>query len=119
MAAEDFNSFRSRMQNVAERSQARKGLEEAFTSGYFSKSSNLEPEPQNPRPADKGECGGECERTACRNKGIVVHWWNTGTQKWYCQPCAFRINSTNPDLCLKRLTEAEAKQPNPENPCES
>jgi hypothetical protein len=43
-----------------------------------------------------------CNRTACQNELYMVkRWWNSSTRAWYCQSCAFRINETSPDLCVR------------------
>ena len=52
-----------------------------------------------------------CNRTACQTElGKPGHrrWWNTVTRAWYCQRCAFRINETNPSLCVP---EGDARAP--------
>lgn len=54
----------------------------------------------------KGEHGGECNRTACKNTN--AQWYNKVTEAFYCTKCARMINessnqSNQGDLCeLKR-----------------
>lgn len=43
----------------------------------------------------KGDKGGECNRGACRNTD--AYHFNKSTRKWYCEPCAQRINIANHD----------------------
>lgn len=47
-----------------------------------------------------------CKRKACRQPG--AEWWNSSTQAWYCQPCAFVINDHSPRLCIRRPKETAA-----------
>jgi hypothetical protein len=41
----------------------------------------------------KGEWGGECNRTVCKEPLAV--WYNHSTRKYYCQRCAGLINDAN------------------------
>ncbi len=41
----------------------------------------------------KGEFGGECNRTVCKN--IHAVWYNRSTQRYYCEPCATLLNEVN------------------------
>lgn len=49
----------------------------------------------------KGDLGGECERAACKNG--PARWYNSGTRKFYCQPCALRINAEcgGQEICVR------------------
>jgi hypothetical protein len=56
----------------------------------------------------KGEHGGECNRSACRNDH--ANFYNYSTRKYYCASCASLINYYNRtdalqmfghDLCLR------------------
>lgn len=40
---------------------------------------------------EKGSKHGMCNRTACEN--VPADWYNQYTQRWYCKPCADRINA--------------------------
>ena len=42
---------------------------------------------------------GRCGRSFCNN--TIAFWWNNSTRKFYCQPCAFKINDINPGTCVK------------------
>lgn len=42
---------------------------------------------------EKGELNGECNRTACNNKG--ARFYNHSTKKHYCAKCARQINEYN------------------------
>ena len=42
---------------------------------------------------NKGEKGGECNRTACSSPNAV--WYNKSTRKYYCGKCARTINELN------------------------
>ena len=49
----------------------------------------------------KGDKGGECYRLACRNAPATCY--NRCTDRYYCIPCAHRINSyadIQPPLCI-------------------
>ncbi len=41
---------------------------------------------------DKGELNGTCNITACTT-GIKATYYNHSTRKYYCKPCAMRLNS--------------------------
>lgn len=43
----------------------------------------------------KGLKGGNCNRTACQKPG--AHYFNKGTDKYYCQECALLINRASID----------------------
>lgn len=44
----------------------------------------------------------KCNRTACQcDLTPGYRWWNTSTRAFYCQRCAFRINESNPVLCIR------------------
>lgn len=45
---------------------------------------------------DKGQMGGHCNTRACQKPGAV--WYNTGTDSYYCSPCAVAINRVNRDI---------------------
>jgi hypothetical protein len=51
----------------------------------------------------KGKKNGRCNRRDCQSD-INVFWQNTGNDQWYCQKCAFQLNTRNgmPNLCVKR-----------------
>lgn len=40
----------------------------------------------------------KCNRKACGKPNAV--FWNHSTQAWYCGPCASKINSHSPGLCV-------------------
>lgn len=40
---------------------------------------------------EKGELGGECNRTVCKNSG--ARWFNHSTEKHYCSQCADNLNN--------------------------
>lgn len=40
---------------------------------------------------DKGLFGGSCNRSACQRPG--AEWYNHGTRKYYCEPCAYWLNN--------------------------
>ncbi|UCV26761.1 hypothetical protein [Ferribacterium limneticum] len=42
-------------------------------------------------PADKGEFGGSCNRSACLAPG--ANWYNHSTRKYYCRACAEWLNT--------------------------
>lgn len=42
-------------------------------------------------PADKGELGGHCNRSACLRPG--ANWYNHSTRKHYCRACAEWLNA--------------------------
>lgn len=44
----------------------------------------------NKDPALKGVKGGNCNRQACQRPN--AHWYNSGTNKYYCEDCALLIN---------------------------
>lgn len=61
---------------------------------------------------EKGDFGGECNRTSCDNNH--AYWFNHSTRKYYCQQCAEIINMYNKkeaiemyghDLCTKEKEE--------------
>ena len=68
-----------------------------------------DPEARDRETKEAGLIKGEtaCNRRACQ-MDLTRHgfrWWNKGTEKWYCQGCAFRINEF-PDvdgtpLCIR------------------
>ena len=45
----------------------------------------------NADPALKGVKGGNCNRQACQKPGSF--WYNRGTDRYYCAPCARAINN--------------------------
>jgi len=46
----------------------------------------------------KGDRGEVCNRTRCNGK--MSYYYNSSTGKWYCQSCAFKINTANREqLC--------------------
>lgn len=59
-----------------------------------------------PRPAAKGEHGGECQRIAC--DGMGAHWFNETNGRYYCSSCARTFNEVSrrhgqPPLCELHL----------------
>lgn len=40
-----------------------------------------------------GTFDGLCNRTACRKPN--ARWWNRGSERYYCEACAQRINVQN------------------------
>lgn len=42
-------------------------------------------------PANKGEFGGSCNRSACLRPG--ANWYNHSTRKYYCESCAHWLNT--------------------------
>ena len=53
----------------------------------------------------KGEHEGECNRKACKNRPAV--YFNKATEKYYCKPCATRINELNRADCLRLYGEED------------
>jgi hypothetical protein len=56
----------------------------------------------NCKEPDKGLKNGSCNRQSCQQPGAT--WFNRGTDAWYCQSCALRINASpfmlgEPPLC--------------------
>lgn len=50
----------------------------------------------------KGAYMGLCNISACQEP--VATWFNRGTDKYYCQPCAFQINGRDENpLCYRGL----------------
>jgi len=49
----------------------------------------------------KGKENGRCNRRACQSD-INVIYKNSGNGAWYCQKCAFLLNTQNdmPNLCV-------------------
>jgi hypothetical protein len=41
----------------------------------------------------KGEIGGECARTVCKNKPAIG--FNRSTGEWYCEYCSILLNIQN------------------------
>lgn len=62
-------------------------------------------EVNKPHKPDKGLKFGSCNREACQRPGAT--WFNRGTDKYYCENCAYSINSANRDAprVLPRLVE--------------
>ena len=57
-------------------------------------------DPNKPLEPDKGEFQGSCNRRACQKPG--ADYYNKYTYKYYCKPCAFRINSCNrEEVCTR------------------
>lgn len=52
-------------------------------------------------PADKGEKDGACNRGACLQRPATA--WNKSTQRYYCIPCARRIN----EVCGEKVCNLE------------
>lgn len=50
--------------------------------------------------------GEMCARTSCPNDRAT--YWNSSTLRWYCPPCAHRINETAVELCVERDEEPES-----------
>lgn len=48
----------------------------------------------SPVLVDKGDLGGECNRSECFM--APAFWFNKSTKKYYCQHCAFMINEAAP-----------------------
>jgi hypothetical protein len=42
---------------------------------------------------EKGDRGGKCECTACKNED--AQWFNHSTRAWYCRSCAAKLNEEN------------------------
>jgi hypothetical protein len=58
-------------------------------------------QPMLDRSPEKGEKGGECNRTACTTPD--ARWYNQYTQRWYCDACAKRINQCSTHaICDRR-----------------
>lgn len=57
-----------------------------------------DPEARSRETAAAGLVKGQtaCNRSACQRDLTRggARWWNTGTNAWYCQACAFRINES-------------------------
>lgn len=57
----------------------------------------------------KGAYMGLCNISACQEP--VATWFNRGTDKYYCQPCAFKINGNDKDPLCYRGKKKDRNEP--------
>lgn len=61
-----------------------------------------------PQTIPKGDQGGVCNRGACVD-GLAIAF-NRGTGRWYCTPCAWRINEANREPGVDPLCHVPDRQ---------
>lgn len=52
----------------------------------------------------KGDRGGECNRTVCENEN--AQWFNHSTRAWYCEDCARQLNEYRPEDAQRLYSHA-------------